>query len=149
VAWPGGEHVDVDPTEIADLPQNPYVERHRPSPSDPAPRTVTLLGFLADSGRPGTRRLYFDGRLNVGAEFKTEDVVAVSEVPRGESPFEGETATEVTIREGAQIEFVQARTTDDIFDIDCRCRGEAGGSGCYCPCDPPIAELSHFKGCKK
>ena len=133
-----------DPTDLADRPQHPYVDSNRSQPSDAAPRVVTLVGFLADSDRPGVRRIYFTGKLDAGAEFKTEDAIAVSDIAADQSPFVGETAISVTIREGAQIEFVQARTTDDLFDIDLR---DARVLACNCPCPrPPQVDICYYKG---
>jgi hypothetical protein len=108
-----------DPTDIGDRPQHEFVNRHRRSPSDAAPRAVTLVGFLADSERPGFRRIYFSRALDDCAEFQTKDVIEVDDLAANQYPFLGaEGATVVMIAEGANVEFVQARTSDDVFTID-------------------------------
>jgi hypothetical protein len=59
--------------------------------------------------------LYFDSKLNAGAEFRTEDVI---EVEDADASIFGEPATVVTIREGAEVEFVRTARSDDVFDLD-------------------------------
>jgi hypothetical protein len=40
------------------LPQNPYVARLKPDPSQPAERVIDLVGLPGDSDRAGYQRLY-------------------------------------------------------------------------------------------
>jgi hypothetical protein len=138
-----------NPPDISELPQHPYVNRLRPNPTDPAPRVVMLVGLLADSDRPGFERLYLDEKLAFGVEFKIEDIVDVKDVARDQSPFVGETATRVTIRDGAQIEFVRACTTEDLFDIDCSPL-DTPGPAALCPSPQWVvyALYSKLPGCK-
>jgi hypothetical protein len=137
-----------DPTDIAGRPQHPYVDRRRPHPADAAPRVLTLLGLLANSDRPGFRRMYFHGALDFCAEFRSADVIEVSDIAADQSPFAGETATLVTIREGAQIECVRAHTTDDLFDLQLRLRSFACAPSADCPPNPTIgpAMPAHTSG---
>jgi len=98
------------PEAAAERPQDPLVDRLRPNSSEPPLRGMTLSGFLGDSDRPGFRRLYFTADLSSYAEFRAEDALMLGSIPAGEPPFVGEEATRVTIRDGAMIEYTQART---------------------------------------
>ncbi|HWC26098.1 MAG TPA: hypothetical protein VG474_05885 [Solirubrobacteraceae bacterium] len=108
--------------DAGERPQDPYVERRRPDPSQPPEPTKTLAGVLGDSDRPGFRRLYFTAELDYYAEFRTEDVVALADVPPAQPPFLGEPATRVTLRRDAAVDFTRtqrARPLDE-FDLDVR-----------------------------
>jgi hypothetical protein len=115
------EHANTtDPlTDVDRRPQDPLVERFRPTPADPSASGLTLLGFLADSDRPGYRRLYFSRDLKRSVEFRSESVIAVDDVPADQPPFFGDKATRITLERGAQVEFNQTRTIDEL-DIDSR-----------------------------
>ncbi len=111
-----------DGGQAADRPQDPLVERQRPDPSQPAEPTKTLSGALGDSDRPGFRRLYFTAELDYYAEFRTDDVLSVADIPPDQPPFLGEPATRVTLRRDAAVDFTrtqQARPLDE-FDLDIR-----------------------------
>lgn len=100
--------------EIERRPQDDYVVRLRPTPSDPPPAGLELAGVLGDSDRPGMRRLYLDAGMRSYVEFSTADVIAVRDVPPGQPPFVGAAATAVTLRAGAQIDFTRSHNTDDF-----------------------------------
>ena len=108
--------------DAADRPQDPFVERQRPDPSQPAEPTKTLSGALGDSDRPGFRRVYFTTELDYYAEFRSEDVLAIADIPPDQPPFLGEQATRVTLRRDAAVDFTRtqrARALDE-FDLDVR-----------------------------
>jgi hypothetical protein len=81
------------------------------------PRTLT--GFLADSDRPGFRRLYLTADRNYHAEFRAEDVVETALVPATEAPFVGYDVVRVTL-EGDDPEYNReaAEPQEDEFDLD-------------------------------
>jgi hypothetical protein len=108
---PGG-----DPTDIGGRPQDDYVSRRRPRPSDAAPGGVTISGVLGDSEREGFRRLYLTQDLNRYVEFASADVIEVSDVPADQPPFVGDEATSVTLRPDAHVDFTRTHTADE-FDI--------------------------------
>ena len=114
-----------------DRPQDPLVERLRPDPAQPPERTRTLQGMLGDSDRSGMRRLYFTAELDVYAEFRTEDVVSVADVPADQPPFLGEQATRVELRRDAAVDFTRThqRRPVDEFDLDVRLAAGAGAIG--------------------
>ncbi len=105
-----------------DRPQDPYVDRLRPDPSEPPQSAVTLSGLLGNSDRPGFRRLYFTRELDYYAEFREADVLDTSPVPPEQSPFRGLDATRVLLRAEAPIDYTRSRTAaeGDEFDIDVR-----------------------------
>jgi hypothetical protein len=117
-----------DRGQADDRPQDPLVERRRPDPAQPPERTRTLQGLLGDSDRPGMRRLYFTAELDVYAEFRTEDVVSVADIPADRAPFLGEQATRVELRRDAAIDFTRTRQRRpvDEFDLDVRLAARAG-----------------------
>ena len=101
---------------------DPRVSRLRPDPAAAPERVVRLRGFFGESDRDGFRRLYFTNDLDFYAEFRTDDVVEVVEIPPDRQPFAGEQATEVSIRQDATVEFTRTRTAKppDEFDLDVR-----------------------------
>jgi len=115
----------------ADRSQDPLVERLRPDPSEPPELTKTLEGALGDSDRPGFRRLYFTAELDSYAEFRSEDVLSVADVPADQPPFLGESATRVTLRRDAVVDFTRTQQgrLDDEFDLDVRLAAGAGAPG--------------------
>jgi hypothetical protein len=111
-----------DRGDAADRPQDPLVARLRPDPSQPPEPTRTLEGVLGDSDRPGFRRLYVTPELDQYAEFRTDDVISVADIPPDQPPFLGEPATRVTLRRDAPVDFTRshrARPLDE-FDLDVR-----------------------------
>jgi hypothetical protein len=102
--------------------QDPIVQRLRPDPSQPAPRTTTLRGFLGDSDRQGYLRIYFTRTLDYYAEVRSEDVLQVVALPVQQSPFPGEEASMMDVRPGVSINYVRARITRETapFDLDVR-----------------------------
>ncbi len=100
--------------EIERRPQDDYVARMRPTPSDPPPAGLELAGVLGDSDRPGMRRLYLGADMRSYVEFSTADVIAVRDVPPGQPPFIAEGATAVTLRAGARIDLTRSHNTDDF-----------------------------------
>ncbi|MER7765698.1 hypothetical protein [Kitasatospora sp. NPDC096140] len=121
---PGG------PGGIGDRPQDDFVARNLPDPSERPPRTLTLSGLLGDSDRPGFRRLYFTKQLDYYAEFASADVLSAEDVASDRPPFVGLDATEVTLRRDATVHFtrVETATPVDQFDLDLRL-GRPRGTG--------------------
>ena len=135
------------PGEPEGLPQNPYVERLKPDPSQPARRVIDLTGLAGNSDRPGYQRLYLTTRLDYYAEFLTSDMVHTEAVPADRSPFPGHEATRVSVSRDATIHYVWARSPRpvDEFDLDVRLgppaavaaapqiiRSPIGGTACTC-----------------
>lgn len=111
-----------DSDDINARPPDPFVAaRHRDPAEAPVP-TVTLRGLLGDSDREGRRRLYLTTRLDYYAEFATEDVVEVADIPADQPPFRGLDATRVALRHGARVDYVSSRIAgpEDEFDLDVR-----------------------------
>jgi hypothetical protein len=81
------------------------------------PRTLT--GFLADSDRPGFRRLYLTTDRDYHAEFRTEAIVDVALVPASEPPFVGSEAVRVTLQ-GDEPDYTRTPSSkpEDEFDLD-------------------------------
>lgn len=118
---PGSSDSD-DRGDPADRPQDPLVGRRRPDPTQPPEPTKVLEGALGDSDRPGFRRLYFSAELDYYAEFRTDDVLSVVDIPPDRPPLLGEPATQVTLRRDAPVDFTRtqrARPLDE-FDLDVR-----------------------------
>jgi hypothetical protein len=111
-----------------DLGQDPYVERHRPDPSQPPEAVRILEGLLGDSDREGYKRLYFTRELDHYAEFRTEDVLFSEPIPSDQPPFLGQQATRVGLRQDATIEYTRVRTPRpvDEFDLDVRLAAPRG-----------------------
>ena len=86
------------------------------------PRTLT--GFLAESNRPGFRRLYLTADRDYHAEFRTEAIVDVALVPAAEAPFVGLEAVRVTLEsegpEGEGVEYTRTPSSEpeDEYDLD-------------------------------
>jgi hypothetical protein len=115
-----------DGSDITRRPQDDFVARTRPSPTDPPPRTLVLTGLLGDSDRPAHRRLYFNRALDYYAEFATEDVLSTDTVPSDQPPFVGLDATRVTLRRDALVSYTHTRQAApvDEFDLDLRLGGQ-------------------------
>jgi hypothetical protein len=86
------------------------------------PRTLT--GFLADSDRPGFRRLYLTADRDYHAEFRAESIVDVALVPADEAPFFGHEAVRVTLEsegpEGEGVDYTRTPSSEpeDEYDLD-------------------------------
>ena len=108
--------------DATDRPQDSFVERRRPDPSQPPTPVLVLEGLLGDSDRAGFRRLYFTRELDHYAEFRAEDVVDLQAIPADQPPFLGEEATRVALRRDATIEYTRAHAARplDEFDLDVR-----------------------------
>jgi hypothetical protein len=104
------------------LPQNPFVGRLKPDPSQPAQRVIDLVGLVGDSDRTGYQRLYLTTKLDYYAEFSVQDVVFSETVPADKSPFPGLEATRVSVRRDATINYTWASSLQpvDEFDLDVR-----------------------------
>jgi hypothetical protein len=102
--------------------QDPRVERLRPDPSKPAPRTRALEGLWGDSDRTGFARLYLTRDLSVYAEFLVEDVIVTTEIPADRAPFVGEQATHVELPHDANVDITHSKVAGDLdeFDLDVR-----------------------------
>ena len=118
----GQKGSDEEPASGGERPQDPFVERLRPDPSQPLRRVLTLAGLLGDSDRPGFRRVYFTRDLTYYAEFRSDDVVQMAPIPAEQAPFTGDEATRVTLAREATIEYTRVRTATPIdeFDLDIR-----------------------------
>jgi hypothetical protein len=115
---------DPDSSDIAGRPADPFVSARLPNPGDAPLQTLTLSGLLGDSDRERRRRLYFSTRLDYYAEFLTDDVVTVEDIPADQPPFVGLDATRVTLKRDAKIDFVHTRVAAaDDFDLDIRLQG--------------------------
>src|SRR5437764_11668951 len=97
-----------DGSGIEGRPQDDYVERVRPAPTDDPPKGLVLSGFLGDSDRAGYRRIYLSRDLSRYVEFPAVDVIAVRDVPSAESPSGSDAATEVRLRDGARVEITRS-----------------------------------------
>jgi len=95
-----------NPEEIQNRPADPFV-RDRSAAGTPPGRSVTLSGLFGDSDRPGCKRLYLTSRLDYFAEFRTEDVVAVEDIPPERPPFVGLDATRVSLLADATVDWVR------------------------------------------
>jgi hypothetical protein len=114
--------------DLEKRPQDPFVERLRPDPSEPPTRVMVLEGLLGDSDRAGFRRLYFTSELDHYAEFRADQVLSVETLPADRPPFLGQEATRVTLPRDATVDYTRTRTARpvDEFDLDVRL-GPAGG----------------------
>nr|BFD95809.1 hypothetical protein KitaXyl93_71690 [Kitasatospora sp. Xyl93] len=110
------------PGGIGDRPQDDFVARNLPGPSERPARTLTLSGLLGDSDRAGFRRLYFNTQLDYYAEFASADVLSADTVAGDRPPFVGHDATTVTLRRDATVHFTRVQTAApvDEFDLDLR-----------------------------
>lgn len=97
-----------EPSEARIKPtQDPLVERFRPDPAKPPEPALTLSGFLGNSDRAGSRRLYFGESLDYYAEFREDDVLHSASIPANEQPFLGEEATRVALGRDATVEYTR------------------------------------------
>jgi hypothetical protein len=140
--------------DIEKRPQDPFVERLRPDPSEPPTPAMVLEGLLGDSDRAGFRRLYFTSELDHYAEFRADQVLSVETLPADRPPFLGQEATRVTLPRDATVDYTRTRTARpvDEFDLDVRL-GAAGrmvpGPGTWeaeCP-GPTWGECPTFVTC--
>lgn len=141
--------------DAADRPQDPFVERLRPDPSEPPTPVMVLEGLLGDSDRSGFRRLYLTRELNHYAEFRADQVLNIETIPADRAPFVGQEATRVTLPRDATIDYTRSRTARplDEFDLDIRLAppGRAIGAGpatweAECP-GPTWGECPTFVTC--
>jgi hypothetical protein len=104
------------------LPQDPYVERLKPDPSQPSKRVVDLVGLPGNSDRAGYQRLYLTTKLDYYVEFLASDMVFSEAVAADQSPFPGHEATRVSVARDATIHYIWARSPQpvDEFDLDIR-----------------------------
>jgi hypothetical protein len=105
-----------------ELPQHPLVDSLRPDPSQPAKKTVVLIGLPGKSDRAGYQRLYLTTKLNYYAEFLVSGILSAETIPADKSPFPGHEATQVTIGRDANIQYISATSPQpvDEFDLDVR-----------------------------
>src|SRR6516162_2294067 len=110
------------PSAGKELPQHPLVESLRPDPSQPATKTVVLIGLPGKSDRPGYQRLYLTTKLNYFAEFLVSGILNAETIPADKSPFPGHEVTQVTIGRDANIQYTSATSPQpvDEFDLDVR-----------------------------
>jgi hypothetical protein len=118
------------PSAGTELPQHPLVESLRPDPSQPAKKTVVLIGLPGKSDRPGYQRLYLTTKLNYYAEFLVSGILSAQTIPADKSPFPGHEATQVTIGRDANIQYISATSPQpvDEFDLDVRLGTPAAAS---------------------
>ncbi len=93
--------------DISKRPPDPFVAARINDPTAAPPATLTLVGLLGDSDRPGRRRLYLNTRLDYWVEVRTEDVLAVEDVGPGQPPFQGLDATRLTVARDAALDYVR------------------------------------------
>jgi len=104
--------------DISARDPDPLAEQLQRDAADGADRLgLTFVGFLADSDKPGYRRLFFTSGAYV--EFQVEDVVTHADVPAKQSPVLGERATSVRLSPDAPVEYVRSESTDE-FDLNLR-----------------------------
>jgi hypothetical protein len=112
---------DADAANISNRSADEFVRARIPDPSAAPQPSRDLTGLLGDSDRAGSRRLYFNTRLDYYAEFREEDVVAVQSVPSDQPPFLGLDATRVSLKHDARIDYVHSQVgVTDPFDLDVR-----------------------------
>ncbi|MFT4216251.1 MAG: hypothetical protein QM619_03575 [Micropruina sp.] len=92
---------------IANRPSDPFVAARINDPAAGPPATLTLVGLLGDSDRPGRRRLYLSTRLDYWVEVRNSDVLAVEDVGPDQPPFQGLDATRLTVVRDAQLDYVR------------------------------------------
>jgi hypothetical protein len=126
--------------EGADRPQDPIVDRLRREPAQRPEAAVRMSGFLADSDRPGFRRLYFTRDLDYYADFHVEDAIHIETVPAEERPFRGDQATRLTLPRDAIVEYGRTHTAQEVddFDLDVQLRRRPGRT-------PPV--IARLFGC--
>src|ERR1700674_3639895 len=127
---PGGGGGARGPNAGKELPQHPLVESLRPDPSQPAKKTVVLIGLPGKSDRPGYQRLYLTTKLDYYAEFLVSGILHAETIPADKSPFPGHEASQVTIGRDANIQYISATSPQpvDEFDLDVRL-GAHGAAG--------------------
>jgi hypothetical protein len=130
-----------DGSGIEGRPQDDYVTRVRPAPTDDPPKGLVLRGFLGDSDRAGYRRLYLTRDLARYFEFMAVDVIAVTDVPPAASPSGNDAATEVRLRDGARVEITRSATSEELEfgyePLDAASAGllrghDSDDDACYC-----------------
>lgn len=89
---------------------------------------LTVTGFLADSDRPGHRRIYLDRALERFVDFAVDDVLEHNAIAADSAPFLGENATSILLRPDARVE-IGRRVAADAFDLDPRLADPAGAPG--------------------
>ncbi len=109
----------ADNDDIAQRPPDPFIVARITDPQAGPPPTLTLVGLLGDSDRPGRRRLYLSTRLDYWVEVRAEDVLAVDDVGPDQPPFQGLDATRLTVVRDAQLDYVRMATAgaDDPFAV--------------------------------
>ncbi len=105
--------------DISKRPPDPFVAARINDPTAAPPATLTLVGLLGDSDRPGRRRLYLNTRLDYWVEVRTEDVLAVEDVGPGQPPFQGLDATRLTVARDAALDYVRTAVAgaSDPFSV--------------------------------
>jgi hypothetical protein len=127
---PGGGGGPRGPNAGKELPQHPLVESLRPDPSQPAKKTVVLIGLPGKSDRPGYQRLYLTTKLDYYAEFLVSGILSAETIPADKSPFPGHEATRVTVGRDANIQYITATSPHpvDEFDLDVRLGAQASAA---------------------
>ena len=139
---PGGGGTAKRPSAGKGLPQHPLVETLRPDPSQPAKKTVVLIGLPGKSDRPGYQRLYLTTKLNYYAEFLVSGILNSETIRADKSPFPGHEATQVTVARDANIQYIKGISPQpvDEFDLDVRLGARAAAA-------VPFAELTQLNTC--
>jgi hypothetical protein len=104
------------------LPEHPLVTRLKQDTTQPAQRSIALVGLAGDSDREGVQRLYLNQQLDYYAEFNIDDMLQTELVPAGQSPFQDIEATRVSIAPDAIIHYTRVRSFQavDQFDLEPR-----------------------------
>jgi len=141
---PGGGGGARGPSAGKELPQHPLVESLRPDPSQPAKKTVVLIGLPGKSDRPGYQRLYLTTKLDYYAEFLVSGILSAETIPADSSPFPGHEATKVTVGRNANIQYISAKSPQpvDEFDLDIRLGAQAAAAAAV-----PFGELTQQNTC--
>jgi hypothetical protein len=153
---PGGGGGSRGPNAGKELPQHPLVDSLRPDPSQPAKKTVVLIGLPGKSDRAGYQRLYLTTKLDYYAEFLVSGILSAQTIPADKSPFPGHEATQVTIGRDANIQYISATSPQpvDEFDLDVRlgpqataaaARPRLTGPTCANGCDPTNQQTCHTR----
>src|SRR5262245_18590199 len=86
------------------LEQDPYVDRLRPNPADPAPKIIELRGHLGRDTAAGYWRLYLSSDLGTYLRIAESDIVHLQ---RSDSPGANLEPSRVVVRASAEVEGVR------------------------------------------
>lgn len=104
---------EANGNESRRLEPDPYVLEVRGDirreANEPMPRIRTLQGWLGESDRPGSWRLYLTPELDEYLEVGEEDIIATHALDAAQAPLGG---TVLNVRSDAEIQHVSSTTAD-------------------------------------